>query len=54
MARINLSGMGVALITPFKEDESIDFEALSRLIEYLIQNGTVILSCWELLPKPLH
>ena len=36
MARINLSGMGVALITPFKEDESIDFEALSRLIEYLI------------------
>ena len=40
MARINLSGMGVALITPFKEDESIDFEALSRLIEYLIQNGT--------------
>ena len=40
MTRINLSGMGVALITPFKEDESIDFEALSRLIEYLIQNGT--------------
>ena len=40
MARINLSGMGVALITPFKEDEGIDFEALSRLIEYLIQNGT--------------
>ena len=40
MARINLSGMGVALITPFKEDESIDFDALSRLIEYLIQNGT--------------
>ena len=40
MARINLSGMGVALITPFKEDESIDFEALSRLIEHLIQNGT--------------
>ncbi len=32
--------MGVALITPFKEDESIDFNALARLIEYLIQNGT--------------
>lgn len=40
MARINLSGMGVALITPFKEDESIDFEAFARLLEYQIQNGT--------------
>ena len=40
MAHINLSGMGVALITPFKEDESIDFDALARLIEYQIQNGT--------------
>ena len=40
MSPINLSGMGVALITPFKEDESIDFDALSRLLEYQIQNGT--------------
>ena len=32
--------MGVALITPFKEDESIDFDALARLLEYQIQNGT--------------
>ncbi len=39
MSRINLSGMGVALITPFKEDESIDFDALARLIEHLIKNG---------------
>ncbi|CDD89179.1 dihydrodipicolinate synthase [Tannerella sp. CAG:51] len=31
--------MGVALITPFKDDESIDFDALSKLIEYQIQNG---------------
>ena len=23
--------MGVALITPFKEDESVDYEALARL-----------------------
>ena len=30
--------MGVALITPFKADKSIDFEALARLIEYLIAN----------------
>lgn len=40
MPRINLKGMGVALITPFKEDESVDYEALSRLVDYLIQNGT--------------
>lgn len=32
MARINLSGMGVALITPFKEDEGIDFEAFRDLL----------------------
>ncbi len=39
MAQINLKGMGVALITPFNEDESIDFTALSRLVEYQIQSG---------------
>ena len=31
--------MGVALITPFHEDETIDFQALARLIEYQIRNG---------------
>lgn len=40
MSPINLSGMGVALITPFKEDDSIDFDALARLLKYQIQNGT--------------
>lgn len=34
-----LKGMGVALITPFNEDESIDYSALARLLEYQIQNG---------------
>ncbi len=39
MARhINLKGMGVALITPFKHDKSIDYPALARLLEYVIQN----------------
>lgn len=32
--------MGVALITPFKADDSIDFEALAKLVEHLIKNGT--------------
>ncbi|OUO54283.1 4-hydroxy-tetrahydrodipicolinate synthase [Parabacteroides sp. An277] len=39
MADINLKGMGVALVTPFKADESVDYEALGRLVDYLLQNG---------------
>ncbi len=39
MERINLKGLGVALITPFNEDETIDFTALGKLIEHLIQNN---------------
>ncbi len=31
--------MGVALITPFKEDGSVDYESLLRLVEYQVQNG---------------
>lgn len=32
--------MGIALITPFKKDGSIDFDALECLVEYQIENGT--------------
>ena len=32
--------MGVALITPFKNDESIDYDALARLVEHQIKSGT--------------
>ena len=35
-----LMGMGIALITPFKKDGSVDFDALERLVEYQIENGT--------------
>lgn len=31
--------MGVALITPFKEDGSVDYDALLRLVEFQVQNG---------------
>ncbi len=34
-----LSGTGVAIITPFKNDFSIDFDALSALIDYIIEGG---------------
>lgn len=40
MINNKLTGMGVALITPFKSDESVDFDALARLVEYQIKNGT--------------
>ena len=39
MIRKRLKGMGVALITPFKEDGSVDYDALLRLVEYQVQNG---------------
>lgn len=32
--------MGVALITPFNENGSVDYETLSKLVEYQVQNGT--------------
>jgi 4-hydroxy-tetrahydrodipicolinate synthase len=40
MIDINLKGMGVALITPFKENESVDYETLAKLTDYQLQNGT--------------
>ena len=33
-------GTGVALVTPFKENNSIDFDALTNLVEFNINNGT--------------
>lgn len=36
----NIKGLGVALITPFNEDLSIDFTGLTNVVEYNIANGT--------------
>lgn len=33
-------GMGVALVTPFKNDFTVDVEALSKLVNFNIENGT--------------
>lgn len=35
-----LKGVGVALVTPFNEDLSVDFDSLTKLVEYNIDNGT--------------
>jgi 4-hydroxy-tetrahydrodipicolinate synthase len=34
-----LSGTGVAIITPFASDLSVDYNALGKLIDYIISNG---------------
>lgn len=44
MIQSKLRGMGVALITPFKEDESVDYDAIMRLVDYQLQNGTDFLA----------
>lgn len=33
-------GTGVALITPFKSDLSVDYESLTNIVNYNIENGT--------------
>jgi 4-hydroxy-tetrahydrodipicolinate synthase len=35
----NFEGTGVALITPFKDDLSVDFDALERIINHAISGG---------------
>lgn len=40
MDMTNLTGSIVALVTPFKQDQSVDFEALERLVDFQLENGT--------------
>lgn len=39
MAHFNFLGMGVALVTPFTSNKEIDFPALKRVIEHVVDNG---------------
>lgn len=39
MVQNRFKGLGVALVTPFKSDGSVDYDALLRLVEYQIKNG---------------
>ena len=39
MHNSKFTGTGVALITPFKSDLSVDYKALERLVNYQIDNG---------------
>ena len=37
--RDTLKGTGVALVTPFNQRQEVDFEALGRVIEFVLHNG---------------
>ncbi|MBN2520538.1 MAG: 4-hydroxy-tetrahydrodipicolinate synthase [Bacteroidales bacterium] len=39
MIQKKLTGTGVAIVTPFRNDSSIDFAAFKKLINYVIENG---------------
>ena len=39
MAYNIFKGLGIALITPFQEDGSVDYKSLIRLVEYQLKNG---------------
>ena len=39
MARNKFKGLGVALITPFNVDGSVDYTSLRRLLDYQLSNG---------------
>ncbi|HQQ12377.1 MAG TPA: dihydrodipicolinate synthase family protein, partial [Bacteroidales bacterium] len=39
MNKFEFSGTGVALITPFKADHSVDLAALENVVEHVIAGG---------------
>jgi 4-hydroxy-tetrahydrodipicolinate synthase len=39
MKKTTFTGTGVALVTPFRKDDSIDFRALSNIVDHVINNG---------------
>jgi 4-hydroxy-tetrahydrodipicolinate synthase len=39
MPQPNFTGTGVAIVTPFRNDSSIDFKSLEKLLEHIISGG---------------
>ncbi|MBR2424561.1 MAG: dihydrodipicolinate synthase family protein, partial [Tidjanibacter sp.] len=37
--KTKLTGLGVALVTPFTPSGEVDFEALKRLVDMMIEGG---------------
>jgi dihydrodipicolinate synthase/N-acetylneuraminate lyase len=42
---MDCSGLGVAIVTPFKEDASLDEPALRKIARYLVENGVDYIVC---------
>lgn len=42
---LSFGGTGVALLTPFQADKSIDYPALGRIIDYVIEGGVDYVVC---------
>lgn len=38
MTSVSFKGTGVAIVTPFRDDKSIDFKALGKLLQHLLTN----------------
>lgn len=47
MAQNIFKGLGIALITPFTQDGEVDYKALTRLVDYQIQNGADFYAFWR-------
>ena len=51
MSKVDFTGLGVALVTPFNNDESVDYGSLNKLIElcdYNSKNNKPILIIMQL------
>lgn len=40
MKKLIFTGSGVALVTPMKQDGAVDYDALDRLVDFHLKNGT--------------
>lgn len=47
------TGSGVALVTPFHEDESINYDKLDEMLDYHVHMGPTVLSSAEQQVNPL-
>ncbi len=43
METFRLTGLGVAAVTPFTPDKEIDFEALGRVLDHIMEGHAVLL-----------
>jgi 4-hydroxy-tetrahydrodipicolinate synthase len=39
MSTVSFKGTGIAIVTPFRDDKSIDFKALGKLVQFWASNG---------------